>query len=210
MKRAIAVLLALLLVSSLSSAQLSFGGGAQAGLSFSSFPKIPGVESPYGMGFGFGGHGDLNIMKYIGLRLNVDYHMFPIDKAKITDAVARANGVAPGDLSFSGLTVGILGITVNGLGKLPLAGPVTPYGIIGLGLHMISTSDPKLTYQGQDRTREGGFGPVEGKTKFGLNFGAGAEFKLGSIKLYADIKYVLVFTENESSGHIPFTVGVTL
>lgn len=208
MKRLLGVSLLVLLASSISLAQLGFGGGAQAGISISSFPKGQGqTESYYGMGFGFGGHGDLKIIKYVWVRLGIDYHTFASDKTKLQTLLAQANGVNPSDVSFSGFNIGILGFTLNGIGRIP-AGPMfTPYGILGLGLHILSVSDPKVTYRGQE-VNVPGFGKVESVTKFGLNFGAGAEVKLGAIGLFLEIKYVLIFTEGSSTGHIPITVGV--
>ena len=46
-----------------------------------------------------------------------------------------------------------------------------------------------------------------GETKFGLNFGAGAEFKFGQFKAFIEFKYVLIFTKDESTGHMPITIG---
>ncbi len=201
----IAMLLMIGVVNS-SNAQLSFGGGAHTGLSFAAFPKA--IKDFYGMGIGFGAQGDMNIIKYIAIRLNFDYHSFASDKEKIKQLLAAQNGVNAGDLDVSGLNASIVGITVNGLGKIPTGSMVTPYGVIGFGIHIASASDFKVKYQGQDQNV--GLTGLGSDTNFGINFGAGAEFKLAAIKLYADFKYVLVFSKGESTGHLPFTVGVSL
>jgi len=207
MKRLLVVALSLMLTASTASA-IGFGGGVHGGVSFSSFPKA--VKDYYGTGFGFGAHGDLKIIKYLTARLNVDYHMFSSDKNKIIEEIARDNNVATSDLSFEGFNASVLGITLNGIGRIPLGkSPVTPYGLAGLGINILSISDPKLTYQGQDVTSQI-FGKPETETKFGINFGAGAEFALAGFSLYAEVKYVIIFTENENTSHIPITVGVIL
>jgi opacity protein-like surface antigen len=191
---------------------MGFGGGAHAGISISSFPKATGVtESFYGLGFGFGAHGDLSVVKFFTARLSVDYNTFPSDKDKIKSLILQANpGVNPADVTFEGINVSIISFTLNGLGKIPTGSSVTPYGILGFGLHLMSASDPKVTYQGQDVTAQAGFGKVESETKFGLNFGAGAELALGGFKLFVEAKYVLIFAKDDTWGHIPIIVGVTV
>jgi hypothetical protein len=204
MKKISLLVLALCIVSVISNAQVSFGGGAQAGIAFSSFPK--GISDYYGMGFGFGGHGDLNFGKYFTGRLNVDYSMFSSDKDKLKSQLAQANNVQASALDLSGLNISDFGIMLNGLGKLPTGTMVTPYAIVGVGIHIMNISDGKVTYQGQEFPVQTGLGS---QTKFGLNFGAGSEFSLGMAKLYFDVKYVIIFTEGNSSGIIPLTFGVT-
>ncbi|MBI4535051.1 MAG: outer membrane beta-barrel protein [Ignavibacteriae bacterium] len=201
MKRFVAIVVAVMSFSTLASGQLKFGGGPHLSLAFSAFPKP--VNEVYGFGFGFGAHGDMSIIKYIALRLNFDYHIFSSDKEKIKAAagVSQVQG-----LEISGLNASIVGITINGLGKLPTGSMITPYGILGLGIHILSVSDGQATIQGQNIPIQLGLGS---ETKFGLNFGAGAEFAIGMFKVYGDIKYVLILTSGNSTGIIPITFGVT-
>jgi hypothetical protein len=70
-----------------------------------------------------------------------------------------------------------------------------------------------VSYQGiGDITQElinlGIISQPKGETKFGMNFGAGVEFKLGSLKMFVEGKYVMIFTEGEKTGIIPVTVGL--
>jgi opacity protein-like surface antigen len=198
-------------------AQIKFGGGAQAGLSFSSLPK-PANEF-YGLGFGGGVHADLTLLKFLGIRFNVDYHSFPMDKDKFKNILAQAFtvGGAPANgsqITYEGSTVSIVGITLNGLGKIPTGSGVTPYAILGLGLHISSASDAKVQYQGigditTDLANLGVLEKTKSETDFGLNFGAGSEFKLGPASIYFEVKYVLIMSKGSSSGHIPIIVGVT-
>lgn len=205
MHRYVVVLMSILILSHARS-EVRFAGGAHAGIGFSSFPQ--GVSDFYGTGFLFGAHGDVDIMKYVGMRLNVDYSIYASNKDKLKQgfSVTDPNGNPITDYTISGLNVNAFSITANGLGKIPTGSVVTPYGLFGLGIHILSISDGKLEVQGQSLDIKTGLGS---QTKFGLNFGAGAEFALHPVKLFFDFKYVLILTEGSSTGLIPLTVGVS-
>jgi hypothetical protein len=51
---------------------------------------------------------------------------------------------------------------------------------------------------------------VESTTKFGLNAGAGFDFKAGSAGVFVEGRFHNVFTEGDNTNFIPFTVGVRL
>ncbi len=70
-----------------------------------------------------------------------------------------------------------------------------PYLIGGVGLYNI-----KLT--GDDAP--------DSETDFGINAGAGFDFRAGSIGLFIEGRFHNVFTEGESTNFIPITVGVRL
>jgi opacity protein-like surface antigen len=186
------------------SAEVRFGGGAHAGLSFSSFPSQ--VSEFYGMGFGGGLHGDLRIIEPLALRLNVDYNRFGSDKTKLEGQFSVTDPLGnPVPFEVDGLDVTAFSITANAIGMIPTGSAVRPYGIVGLGLHFLSTSNLKITASGQTLLDQSS----EGSTEFGLNFGAGTEFLLGSTRLFVEAKYVLILTEGSSTAHIPVTVGVS-
>jgi opacity protein-like surface antigen len=189
-------------------AQIKFGAGPEVGIAFSSVPKP--LNDYYGSGFGFGVHGDVDIIKYFAVALNLDYRMFPLDKTKLGDQLAMANGVNPGSVTVSGLTVSDFSIMVNGVGKIPLDGPVTPYGVAGLGMHFTSSSDPTVTYNGQDVTALAGFGKGTSESNFGIDFGAGAEVKVTkTVGVFLDFRYILVFSTGENTSFMPITAGAT-
>jgi opacity protein-like surface antigen len=212
MKHIVLLAAAVVVFTGVCSAQLKGGAGIHGGISISAFEEA--IKDYYGLGYGFGAHGDLNINKYFGVRLNFDYHMFGLDSKKLIDQLAASNGVAASDLTLEGWTAKIMGITLNGIGKLPTGGPITPYALAGLGINVLSQSDPKLTYQGQDVTNQV-FGSPESKTKFGINFGAGADFAASkTVNVGLDFRYVLIFskddaTQAKNNAHMPITVYVT-
>jgi len=84
----------------------------------------------YGIGFNFGGHSDYNIMKYVSVRMNVDYTIFSFDSKKFVDALAKKYNVQASDLKMEGLGINMFSFTMNGLGKIPTKTLVTPYGIL--------------------------------------------------------------------------------
>ncbi len=208
MKKIVLSVVFLMLMTNLAMSQVSFGGGGQLGFSIAMFPDP--LKDYYGMGFGFGGHGDVNLMKFLTVRLNVDYYMFGFDNKKYGELIAKDQGVAAGDITMEGLRIGALGLMINGIGKIPTKSIVTPYGILGFGLYMMSASDPKVSYKGQDVTQQLGLGKTESSTEFALNFGGGSEFQVGNLKLYAEIKFVMIFTKGSNSNHLPISFGVTI
>lgn len=68
-----------------------------------------------------------------------------------------------------------------------------PYIIAGLGLYHLSFSD------------NGG-----SQTKFGINAGAGLEFRLTGFSVYAEGRFHDIFTSGKSGHYIPLTVGVKI
>lgn len=175
-------------------------------MSFSSFPKA--TNGFYGAGPGGGAHGDINILDFLTARLSVDYLNFSSGKDKLIAAYVAANpGTRAGDFTFDGLGIGIFSVYASGLGKIPSGSPVTPYGLVGLGINFISTSEGKVTYQNTPQPQANIASNSE--TKFGLNFGAGAEFSVPFGTIIAEVKYVLVFTNDENSSYIPIVVGAT-
>ena len=205
MKRLLALLVALLVVSATSPAQIRWGFGAQGGVSISSFEKD--IKDYYGLGFGGGIHVDAEINKYFTGRFQFDYHMFASDKDKIVGNLARDNGVPASDITFEGLNASVMGFYLNGLATLPTGSAIRPYALAGFGLNILSQSDPSVTYQGQPVTVQFS---TETKTKFGIDFGAGAEYAVSkNVCLGLEFRYVLIFTENNSNAHMPISFTFT-
>jgi opacity protein-like surface antigen len=222
MKRIVLVALALLIASAPAMSQISFGGGVQGGLSIASFPDE--IKDFYGVGFGGGAHLDVNVLRYLTLRLNGDFFTFPSDKKKVGALLAQQFSVNeggtwvaadPAKTTVEGYNARAIGITLNGIGKIPTKSVVTPYALLGVGLHIVSASDMSVSYTGLgDITKDLVEGDIvsqpESKARFGLNFGAGSEFSLGGAKLYIEVRYVMIFTPDKKTNHIPITIGVTL
>lgn len=206
MKRFLGVLLVLALAASVSQAQVRWGFGAQGGVSIPAFES--GVKDYYGLGFGGGVHVDAVINKYFTGRFQFDYHTFPSDKNKLAGDLAAANGVPASDIKVEGLNTSIMGFYLNGMGTFPTGSAFTPYALAGFGLNMLSISDPKVTYQGQPVTITG-FN-TESKTKFGIDFGAGADYAVSkNVCIGLEFRYVLIFTENNSNAHMPISLIFT-
>ena len=73
-----------------------------------------------------------------------------------------------------------------------------PYLIGGVGLYNM-----KLT---GDDVPDG----IDSETDFGINAGAGFDFRAGAVGLFVEGRFHNVFTEGESTNFIPITVGVRL
>jgi opacity protein-like surface antigen len=188
------------LLTATSFGQMKFGVGPHFGISFSSFPKP--LNEVYGTGFNFGAQGEMELMKHVGIRLGLDYGMFSSDKSKFN--YTDNNGQAIPSSDISGLNIGMFSITASGLGKLPLKGGVTPYGILGFGLHISSVGDLVVKAGGQDYTTIQG----SSTTKFGMHFGAGTEYKINkNIGLFGEFKFMLIFTEGSSTTVMPLMFG---
>lgn len=187
--------------------QVSFGGGAHSNLAFSSFAKP--LNEIYGIGFGGGAHGDLNILPQLAVRLSFDYTMFPSDKTRLKQGwiVTDRNGNRTDNFNIEGLNVTAIGIMTNVIGKIPTGSSVVPYGVFGIGLHILSASDLRVVLDGQTLAERRA---PDNSTNFGMNFGAGVEFGLSRrTKLFFDAKYSLVFTSGTSTSYIPLTFGVS-
>jgi opacity protein-like surface antigen len=199
-RRHLIVAACMLLLAGTSFAQIKFGFGPHLGISFSSFPKP--MNDVYGMGFGFGAQGEMEFSKNIGLRLGLDYGLFSSDKSKFPYTDGGGKQIPSSDIS--GLNIGMFSMMVSGVGKLPLKGGFTPYGLLGFGLHMSSISDQVVKANGQDYTTIKG----DSNTKFGLNFGVGGDYHVAkNISVFGEFKFVLILTEGSSTSVLPLTFG---
>lgn len=187
-----------------SAAEVRFGGGGHSGISISSFGKAAGEL--YGIGFGGGVHADLQLLRPLVIRLSADYYLFPSDKSRLKDRFTVSDPFGrPVDFQVEGLNTSTIGITLNGIGRLPVSPTVTPYGLIGFGLHTTSASDLKITSGGRELLNS----KSQSETDFGLAFGAGSEFRLGRTTLFVDVRYTLIFASGETIGHFPITLGIS-
>lgn len=218
------------------SAQLSFSGGPQIGVAFSSFQN-----NVYGTGLLFGGHGNLDLNKNISLRLSFDYVTFGADNGKLKSSaqdqavqsaqtvIGRAltadetNTVRSAVTAASGARASAPAVYVSAIGKLPTSSIVTPYAILGFGMTFLSFGDVSVTGDGTGVTATDAQGQdhqivpagtasssIPSQTKFGLQFGAGGEVKVSKlIKIFLEVHYNMIFTEGGNSNYIPIMVGAT-
>ena len=210
MKILCATLVAILLVVYPSTAKdVTVSLGLHGGPAISAFEDL--ISDFYTIGFGGGAHVDVNVAPFFTLRLNGEYFTFSSDKEKLKAAIAPQFGLQPSDISDAGGgAINVVIVTLNALGKIPTKSAVTPYGLFGFGIHSISLSDLTGTVMGQSGTiTADDIGFKEG-TKFGLDFGFGLEFQASkTANISVEFKYVLVFTENNSNGAMPITLGAS-
>jgi hypothetical protein len=198
-KRGLLLAACLLMTTSLAFSQVKFGFGPNLGIDFASFPKP--ADQLYGFGWHFGAHGEVEIIKYVGIRLGFDYSVFASDKAKFG---YTGGGVPIPTSDISGGNARTFSILVTGVGKLPLTG-WTPYGLFGFGIHISSVSDVSVTYQGQVYN----FPAPSGSTDFGIHFGVGSEVKVSkNIGIFGDFKVMLIFSSGSTTSIFPFNFGM--
>jgi opacity protein-like surface antigen len=200
-----------------SQAQMSFGGGAGVGLSawmtsyeFTIDPEKKAV-SVFGTGPIFGGHAALNVNKYLTARLNIDYSMYSSDKEALKDVVhrvlVRANpnvNVERSKVNVDGENASVFSVTANAIGKYPL-GAISPYVILGIGIHAGSFTEPKTSYETQQFTDIDAQMKLEGKTAFCFNAGVGVEYKLKFMKVFFELYYGAA----SGVGYLPIMVGAS-
>ena len=213
MKKNMILAVVVLVSVQVSDAQMTFGGGAHVGMAGWGSPKYKWEGDPanqeislFGTGFTFGGHGDMNINKYFTERFSIDYSMFAADNDAIKQLFVRANPNAdPNLIAFDGNDASVFSISLNSIGKLPVGGGFSAYALLGIGVHMASFSEPKVTYQGTPQPNASSSVKIENKTGFAVNFGLGLEYKLKFMKLFLDIQY----TAASGSGFLPITIGAS-
>jgi len=209
MRKLATILFAGALLVTLARAQdVRFSVGPHVGIAISAFEDK--YKDYFGTGFGGGGHADADIAQYFSARLNVEYYTFASDKTKLKTLVADHFGIQTTDISsLSGGNVSAFIVALEGIGKIPTTSPVTPYALFGFGIHSISLSDLSgSATNGQSATLTSDQINFDGGTKFGLDFGFGAEYKINKqVSLALEFRYVLVFTTNNNNAAMPITIG---
>ena len=120
------------------------------------------------------------------------------------DKLAHEAGLG-GIISIDGGNASVMTIFANIKASAP-KGPVRPYFFGGGGLFLLSIDDATVSGGGMVI-------PVEGSSEnaFGINFGAGTYFAVAkTVDLFIDGRYVLGFTKGESTGILPFRLGVNV
>lgn len=117
------------------------------------------------------------------------------------------------DYGYGGYGIEVTGgnasiITVYADFKASLGPPVNqvvPYLVGGAGFFRVSTNEATISYQGMSEILQG-----DDESKLGLNFGAGIDIFLNpKTSLFFAIKYVIGFTESESTQYFPLLAGLS-
>jgi hypothetical protein len=146
----------------------------------------------FGVGFGY------PITPIFSSTIYFDYGNFGFDG----DKFAHDNDLS-GVISVDGLNASIITITANFKAAVP-TGTVRPYLSGGGGFFFLSLGDGSVSGGGL-------VVPIEGDSEdaFGINVGAGIEFAAAkTVNIFLDGRYVLGFTEGESTGVLPIKLGV--
>jgi opacity protein-like surface antigen len=212
MKRLVLLLCCILLATSPSFAQVSFGIQGNA-LNF----NTEGVANDiYGLGLGGGIHLDLGT-PVIGIRFQGDYIFLNPDKDKYTAYATQLLGAAlAAGASIDGGKMEIWSANANAkLVLLPL--PVVHiYATGGIGLASISFNEATISLPSLGVSRKlteqeiGDLIGIDKQTKMTTNVGAGVEIALGGLTLYGELKLNWIWTKPHTSAQIPVgTVGIT-
>jgi opacity protein-like surface antigen len=190
---------AILIAFSTSAKAQSIGFGVQGDIV--NFNFAGDLKEVYSLGYGGGAHLDFHL-GFLGLRLSGDYLLLTPDAAKL----AQITGSVPG-VTIDGLKITAIS------GNLNLKVPVIPLPVVSIyatgggGVVYLKATDATVFYQGAKVTTVPAPDP---QTKAALNAGAGADFKLGGVTLFAELKVNWILTEGETSTMVPLgTLGIT-
>jgi opacity protein-like surface antigen len=206
MRKSIGLLLALALW-----AGISGPAWAQGDSKFSLAPgagialPVGGFGDAYNMGLHVGAGVDVNLAKNFYLFGDLRYLFFSPD---------IAGWDFPSSAKISGGQSGIFSIFTGGKYLAPMSGKLKIYGLAGLGLCFLSTSDLTADYTivtpWSTTTVHATF-MFDSETAFGLLFGGGLVYELKpSLGLFAEIRFVNIFTESESTQILPLVVGAVI
>jgi opacity protein-like surface antigen len=208
MKRLLLTAALVAMVTSLALAQ-SVGFGAHGNFTISKIPPpdITGgtsIKDAYGLGLGGGAHLDISLIAF-SFRLSADYIHYAVDVDKFREAYRPLFGNAVNQMNIDGGALGIYSVTINSkMSILPI--PIlTPYITAGIGLAWLNRDEAKTSIAGVG----GATIPASNSSQNTIICGgAGADLKLG-VKLFAEVKYCLIFTEGTNSSYVPITIGIT-
>lgn len=163
-------------------------------------PMSPEVFSDYWKTsiLNFGGGFGYSFSPVVSTNVYFDYGNFGFDGEKF----AHDLGVG-GMISVDGGNASVMTVTANIKAAVP-SGTVRPYFWGGGGLYMLSIDDATVSGGGMVIPAEG-----SSENALGINFGAGVEFTVvKTTSVFVDGRYILGFTEGESTGTLPIRLGV--
>lgn len=199
MKKLILTLIALLVMSAVSMAQIGTPGSpvswyAGGALSLPTSPE--GFTDGWNLGFhGMVGAG-FNVAPKVQMIGKIEYHKFGAN----VDALGS-------DVEGGGINTWMFGVD----GKLNLGAPVVPikpYALGGLGIASLKFSEYTSSDSALATSLNSG-GTDESISKVYFNFGGGVEFNLGpKTSWFVQARYVSVATEGSATTFIPLTLGL--
>lgn len=146
----------------------------------------------------FGGGVGYSIIPAVSAVAYFDWNNFSFDG----DKFAHDAG-AGGMVSIEGGNASIMLISGNIKAQVP-TGAVRPYFNGGAGLFLLSIDDVSVSGGGIVVDVEG-----DSENAFSINFGGGLDFTVAeNVALFADGRYIIGFTEGESTSTFPIRVGV--
>jgi opacity protein-like surface antigen len=156
---------------------LSVGAGLSFPMSETSFTNA------FNMGFNVHGSVTYPLASVTALRGDIQFNSFPYDES---------------DPSFSGkLTVTTIKADIL-FGKFSERN-VVPYGVVGAGLYLLSSSVTNNNVVISSST-----------TEFGLGLGGGVSFGVSSTaNIYIETQYNFIFNDGSAKGYLPLKAGVT-
>ena len=164
------------------------------------------LQEVYGVGYGGGIH--LNfVLGILRFRLAGDYSMITPDNSKFQTFLAQYVGASASAFRVEGGKVTIYGGEANlKLTILPI--PVfQPYIAGGIGLSHVKADETKITY---NNTPLAPIEMIKEQTVMTLNGGVGADFVLGPLSLYAEVRVNAFFLDPTTATYLPVgTLGIT-
>lgn len=164
------------------------------------------LQEVFGVGYGGGIHFNFKL-GILRIRLAGDYNTISPDNAKFQTFLAQYVGTSASAFRVEGGKITIYGGEVNlKLTILPI--PVfQPYIAGGIGLSHVKAEDTKVTYNNVPLTP---ITIIEEQNVMTLNAGVGADFVLGPLSLYAEVRVNAFFLDPTTATYLPVgTLGIT-
>jgi len=175
------------------------------------------LNEVYGLGYGGGIHLDVKFVLF-SFRVSGDFLTFAPDVDRYKNAAGKLLGASSTGLAVEGGRINVYSGNINAkMTVLPLP-LISAYLTGGVGMVNVSFSEAKVSLNGRPVTT---VPAVKGETKPAVNFGVGADLDIGGLSLYAEVKYVVIFTkggeiiqgvkvsEEGTIKYLPLTVGIT-
>lgn len=173
---------------------LKLGGGGAMPLSPSN------LKDNWKVGLGGGAGLDIALPGSIVIEGEVDYFKYAVD----SDKLVKSYGGGTTGISVSGGAISMLSVTGNlKLFLIPKISPVTIYLFGGGGLTSMTAEDTKISYMSVSQTVSG-----TTESKPCAQAGGGIQISLGSTGLFAEAKYLSIFTKDNTTASAVVKAGL--